>query len=73
MLTRQSAHGYNSHKQDVMGTSWARAALLLLMMTFFAGLAMDIAVPAVVMSVMALSVTLAQSGLPVRRGKEQTA
>lgn len=56
-----------------MGTSWARAALLLLMMTFFAGLAMDIAVPAVVMSVMALSVTLAQSGLPVRRGKEQTA
>ncbi|MGV8939679.1 MAG: hypothetical protein ACOH2J_21380 [Allorhizobium sp.] len=56
-----------------MGTSWTRVTLLFVTMTFFTALAMDIAVPALVLSAMALSITLTQSGFPTRRWKERTA
>ena len=42
-----------------MGTKAAKAALLLAAMMFFAVLALDITVPAVVLSVMALSTWVA--------------
>jgi hypothetical protein len=37
-----------------MGTAVRHGALLFVMMTFFAGLALDIAVPAMILSLMAL-------------------
>jgi hypothetical protein len=43
----------------MMGTKAAKAALLLAAMMFFAVLALDITVPAVVLSVMALSTWVA--------------
>ena len=48
-----------------MGTKAAKAALLLAAMMFFAVLALDITVPAVVLSVMALSTWVAGLEWPV--------
>lgn len=56
-----------------MGTAAGRYALLLVMMTFFAMLALDITVPALVLSVMAMSNWLVQEGMPSSLGGSRTA
>jgi hypothetical protein len=48
-----------------MGTRIARTALLLAAMMFFAVLALDIAVPTLVLCIMALSVWLVSFEMPV--------
>lgn len=57
----------------LMGTAAGRYALLLVMMTFFAMLALDITVPALVLSVMAMSNWLVQEGMPSSFGGSRTA
>jgi hypothetical protein len=57
-----------------MGNKFARVALLVAAMMFFAVLALDIAVPAVVLSVMALSNRVVLSwSWPVRRQEGEAA
>lgn len=56
-----------------MGTRLSRIALLLIMMMFFAMLALDIAVPAMVLSAMALSKWLISMDIPVPERKGETA
>ncbi|WP_037082677.1 hypothetical protein [Rhizobium sp. CF122] len=57
-----------------MGTKIARAAFLVAAMMFFAVLALDIAVPALVLGSMALSIWLVSyEGLSIRRERETTA
>ncbi|MBV2186814.1 MAG: hypothetical protein KUL88_20005 [Rhizobium sp.] len=51
-----------------MGTAMARMTLTAVMAAFFAGLALDIAVPAVVLSAMATSTWLVQSLPDLRTG-----
>ena len=53
-----------------MGTAVARVALTTVMAAFFAGLALDIAVPAVVLSVMAGSNWLVKAWPESRSGAE---
>jgi len=56
-----------------MGTKIARAAFLVAAMMFFAVLALDIAVPALVLGSMALSIWLVSyEGLSIRREQETT-
>ncbi|NLS03228.1 hypothetical protein HGP14_07560 [Rhizobium sp. P32RR-XVIII] len=56
-----------------MGTKAAKAALLLAAMMFFAVLALDIAVPALVLSVMALSIWAVTLDLPEFRQRGEAA
>jgi hypothetical protein len=57
-----------------MGNKFARVALLVAAMMFFAVLALDIAVPAVVLSLMALSNRVVLSwSWPVRRQEGEAA
>lgn len=51
----------------------SRIAFLVVMMTFFAVLALDITVPTVVLGAMALSNRLMLSGMPVERIGERAA
>ncbi|MBB3591433.1 hypothetical protein FHX08_001777 [Rhizobium sp. BK529] len=53
-----------------MGTKIARTALLVAAMMFFAVLALDIAVPALVLCIMASSVWLVSLDMPVLRKHE---
>jgi len=53
-----------------MGTRIARTALLAAAMMFFAVLALDIAVPALVLCIMASSVWLVSLDMPVLRKHE---
>lgn len=55
------------------GTSVKQTAFLVVMMTFFASLALDISVPALVLSLMALSNHIVLNGPPTRRFREKTA
>jgi hypothetical protein len=56
-----------------MGTKIARAAFLVAAMMFFAVLALNIAVPALVLGSMALSIWLVSyEGLSIRREQETT-
>ncbi|MBY2921783.1 hypothetical protein HF265_17825 [Rhizobium leguminosarum] len=50
-----------------MGTKIAKVAFLVTAMMFFAVLALDIAIPALVLCIMALSVWLFSLDLPVAR------
>ncbi|ACS55998.1 hypothetical protein ACCT14_22780 [Rhizobium brockwellii] len=50
-----------------MGTKIAKVAFLVTAMMFFAVLALDIAIPALVLCIMALSVWLVSLDLPVAR------
>ncbi|MBB2753169.1 UNVERIFIED_ORG: hypothetical protein GGI57_003879 [Rhizobium aethiopicum] len=50
-----------------MGTRIAKAAFLLTAMMFFAVLALDIAIPTLVLCIMALSTWLVSLDLPVAR------
>ncbi|WP_143535276.1 MULTISPECIES: hypothetical protein [Rhizobium] len=50
-----------------MGTRIAKAAFLLMAMMFFAVLALDIAIPTLVLCIMALSTWLVSLDLPVAR------
>jgi hypothetical protein len=57
-----------------MGTKPAKIAFLIVAMMFFAALALDITVPAVVLSVMALSNWLVlSSGTPMPKHRGKTA
>lgn len=56
-----------------MVNSAARIARIVLVMMFFAGLALDIAVPAVVLSVMALSTWLVRNWAPPQDWKGRLA
>ncbi|CCM75257.1 conserved exported hypothetical protein [Rhizobium mesoamericanum STM3625] len=57
-----------------MGTKIARAAFLVAAIMFFAVLALDIAVPALVLGSMAMSIWLvSDEGLSVRKERETTA
>ncbi|KRB53169.1 transposase [Rhizobium sp. Root708] len=57
-----------------MGTKIARAAFLVAAMMFFAVLALDIAVPALVLGTMALSIwVVSHEGLSIRRERETAA
>lgn len=57
-----------------MGTKIARAAFLVAAIMFFAVLALDIAVPALVLGSMALSIWLVSfEGPSIRRERETTA
>lgn len=56
----------------MMGTRWAKAAFLLAMAIFFAALAMDIAVPALVLSMMALSNRVVLESSQIGRWKGRT-
>ncbi|WP_194273759.1 MULTISPECIES: hypothetical protein [Rhizobium] len=57
-----------------MGTKIARAAFLVAAMMFFAVLALDIAVPALVLGTMALSIwAVSHEGLSIRRERETAA
>jgi hypothetical protein len=57
-----------------MGTKIARAAFLVAAMIFFAVLALDIAVPALVLGSMALSIwAVSYEGLSIRKERETTA
>jgi len=57
-----------------MGTKIARAAFLVAAMMFFAVLGLDIAVPALVLGSMALSIwAVSHEGLSSRRERETTA
>lgn len=51
----------------------SRIAFLVVMMTFFAVLALDITVPAVVLGAMALSNWIVLSSMPVDRMRERAA
>jgi len=63
-------HSVNVIVVDPMGTKPARAALLPVAVMFFAVLALDIAVPTLVLSVMALSIWLVTFDLPVANRHE---
>ena len=56
-------------KLHEMGTGWIRLALFLAIAAFFAALALDIAVPALVLSLMATSNWLVTNGAPLGRSK----
>ncbi|MEZ2130315.1 MULTISPECIES: hypothetical protein [unclassified Sinorhizobium] len=61
-LTGQCAGDTNCTDRTIMGTKLAKAAFLIFAMMFFAVLALNIAVPALVLSVMALPNWLILSG-----------
>ncbi|MGO6671787.1 hypothetical protein GR210_10600 [Rhizobium leguminosarum] len=56
-----------SHELTPMGTKIAKVAFLVTAMMFFAVLALDIAIPALVLCIMALSIWLVSLDLPVAR------
>ncbi|MBA5803231.1 MULTISPECIES: hypothetical protein [Rhizobium] len=56
-----------SARVTAMGTKIAKVALLVTAMMFFAVLALDIAIPALVLCIMALSIWLVSLDLPVAR------
>lgn len=56
-----------------MVNSAARIARMLMVMMFFAGLALDIAVPAVVLSAMALATWLVRNWAPPQEWKGRAA
>jgi hypothetical protein len=58
LALRRQVTGQFRMRAGAMGTKIARTALLIGAMTFFAVLALDIAVPATVLSVMVLSTWL---------------
>lgn len=55
------------------GTTWTRAAFLSVAAAFFAGLALDIAVPTLVLSLMALANWLVLETPPIARWKGSAA